>query len=58
MSEVDELAEVMFVVDWPRDDWSRFKVGDAARNRYVEMAKAAILHMRAKDAKRLAEPTT
>jgi len=49
MTEVDDLAVMMFSVDWPKDDWSRFKVGDAARNRYVEMAKAAILHFRASD---------
>lgn len=44
----EQMAAAMFAVDWPKDDWSRFKPGDYVRARYVAMAVAAIGCMEAR----------
>lgn len=43
---VERVAKAMFATDWPKDDWSRFKPGDAATNRYMAMAKSALQELR------------
>lgn len=39
---VESLAKELFLVDWPNDNWERFKDGDHAKMRYVRMAEKAI----------------
>lgn len=46
MDMIERVARVMFATDWPKDNWERFKQGDAATNRYLAMARAAIEAMK------------
>lgn len=39
---IERVAKAMFLAEYPRDRWDRFKVGDYARNRYLAIAEAAV----------------
>lgn len=42
----EELAKEIFLADYPRDKWERFKPGDYVKERYERLAEAAILYFR------------
>lgn len=43
--QVEAMAKAAFEIDWPKDDWSRFKPGDYVPERYRKIVRAALRAM-------------